>query len=77
MIDILEIDPGNSYACKFRVTSLLMEDGRPYESLGVLIARDADSKLVRLEDTKTKQEFVVEFDNIWDIDDVEWVDEEE
>lgn len=88
MIDIEDITPGNSYACKFRVTTLLDTMGRPapnlsdvpvrgpgvYESLGILMQRDTEQRLVKLKDEKSSREFVVSFDDIWDIDEVEWQD---
>jgi hypothetical protein len=88
MIDIRDITPGESYACKFRVETMLDTLGRPpglsdtplkgvgtYEGLGVLIARDLEQQLVKLKDEKSSKEFVVPFDNIWDIDTVDWVEE--
>jgi hypothetical protein len=88
MIDIRDITPGESYACKFRVETMLDTLGRPpglsdtplkgvgtYEGLGVLIARDLEQQLVKLRDEKSAKEFVVPFDNIWDIDTVDWVEE--
>lgn len=88
MIDILEVKPGESYACKFRVETMLDTLGRPapnlsdtplqgpgvYEGLGVLMQRDTEQRLVRLQDSATQKEFVVSFDDIWDIDTVEWRD---
>lgn len=88
MIDIKDIVPGNSYACKFKVETMLDTMGRPapnlsdvplkgpgmYESIGVLMQRDMDQRLVKLKDDKSSKEFVVSFDNIWDIDEVEWID---
>ena len=88
MMDIKDITPGKSYACKFRVETMLDNLGRPapnlsdvplkgpgmYESLGILIQRDSDKRLVKLQDEKSKKEFVVSFDNIWDVDEVEWTD---
>jgi hypothetical protein len=88
MIDIKDITPGESYACKFRVETMLDELGRPpglsdtplagvqmYEGLGVLIARDVEQELVKLKDEKSSKEFVVPFKDIWDIDTVDWVEE--
>ena len=82
---IEDITPGKSYACKFRVETMLDEFGRVpgltdtplagvkmYESLGVLIQRDTEQRLVKLQDEKSKKEFVVSFDDIWDVDEVEW-----
>ena len=86
MIDILDITPGESYACKFRVETMLDTLGRPapnladvplkgpgvYEGIGILMQRDTEQRLVRLQDQKSKKEFVVSFDDIWDVDSVEW-----
>lgn len=85
MIDIQDITPGESYACKFRVETMLDEFGRlpglsdtplkgvgTYEGVGVLLQRDLDQRLVKLQDEKSRREFVVSFDDIWDIDTVEW-----
>lgn len=88
MIAIEDVKPGNSYACKFKVKTMLDNLGRPapnlsdtplkgegmYEGVGVLSARDMNTRLVRLIDEKTEKEFVVSFDDIWDIDVVEWTD---
>lgn len=88
MIDIKDIVPGNSYACKFRVETMLDAHGRPapnlsdtplqgrglYEGLGVLMQRDLEQELVKLKDEKSSKEFVVGFDAIWDIDEIEWTD---
>ena len=91
MIDIEDVVPGQSYACKFRVKTMLDTLGRPapnlsdqplagegnYEGLGVLVARDPNTRLVKLQDERSKKEFVVSFDDIWDIDTVDWVEEDE
>ena len=45
-----------------------------YESIGILMTRDSDQRLVKLKDEKSSKEFVVSFDDIWDIDTIEWVD---
>ena len=88
MIAIEDITPGGSYACKFRVETMLDTFGRPpglsdtplkgvgvYEGLGVLIARDVDKQLVELRDEVSKKTFVVPFSDIWDVDTVEWQEE--
>jgi len=86
MIKIEDITPGKSYACKFRTTTMLDTMGRPapnlsdvplkgpglYEGFGVLTTRDMDSRLVKLIDEKSSKEFTVSFDDIWDVDTVEW-----
>lgn len=87
-MDITEITPGNSYACKFRVETLVDTFGRPapnlsdvpikgtaiYEGIGILMQRDTDAELVKLKDEKSGREFVVPFADIWDVDTVDWVD---
>jgi len=89
MIDILDIKEGESYACKFKVDTMLDTMGRPhpnlsdqplkgpgvYEGLGILLKRDTKTELVELQDEKTKKTFVVPFSDIWDIDTVDWVDD--
>lgn len=89
MIAIEDVKPGKSYACKFRVETMLDTYGRipglsdtplkgvgTYEGLGILMQRDSDQRLVKLQDEKSKKEFVVGFDDIWDVDEVEWNDDE-
>jgi hypothetical protein len=87
-MDIKEITVGKSYACKFKVETMLDQMGRPapnlsdvpikgtgiYESIGILMQRDTDKELVKLKDEKSRKEFVVPFSDIWDVDEVEWVD---
>jgi hypothetical protein len=87
MIKIEDIKPGNSYAAKFKVETMLDTYGRIpglsdtplagvgiYEGLGVLLARDVDKRLVELQDEKSRKKFVVSYDDIWDVDDVDWVE---
>ena len=89
MIAIEDVKPGKSYACKFRVETMLDTYGRipglsdtplkgvgTYEGLGILMQRDSYQRLVKLQDEKSKKEFVVGFDDIWDVDEVEWNDDE-
>jgi len=87
MIKIEDVTVGKAYACKFKVETMLDTLGRPapnlsdqplrgkgmYEGLGILAERDMNTRLVKLVDEKTKKEFVVSFDDIWDIDTVEYV----
>lgn len=85
MIKIEDITTGKSYACKFRVETMVDIHGRIpglsdtplaglklYEGLGILVQRDSEKRLVKLQDDKSKKEFVVSFDDIWDVDEVEW-----
>ena len=87
-ITIETITPGKSYAAKFKVKTLLDNLGRPapnlsdqplagegwYEGLGILIQRDTEQKLVKLQDEKSKKEFIVPFEDLWDVDEIEWKD---
>lgn len=72
MIKIEDIVSGESYACRFRIVG----PGN-YEGIGVLLTRDLEQKLVKLRDTQSLMEFVVPFEDIWDIDYVNWTDEAE
>ena len=88
MIDILDIKEGESYACKFKVKTRLDDMGRPapnlsdvplkgegwYEGFGVIMQRDSAQKLVLIKDEKTSKEFPVEWENCFEIDDVEWIE---
>ena len=87
MFDIKDIEPGKSYACKFRTEQILDEFGRipglsdvplkglsMNESWGAITTRDSEKELVEVVDEKSKKKFVVPFKDIWDVDSVEWVD---
>lgn len=67
MIKIEDMISGESYACRFKHND--------YEGIGLLLTRDLEQKLVKLRDTESLLEFIVPFDNIWDIDYVKWTDE--
>ena len=85
MIKIQDVKPGKSYACKFRVETMLDEMDRipglsdtplkgvgTYEGFGVLMTRDTKQELVEVEDQETKRTFVCTYDDIWDVDEVVW-----
>jgi hypothetical protein len=88
MYEMTELETGKSYACRFRVNTVLDADGNPaspltgtnpdrageYEGLGVIKKRDVEQRLVELEDTTSRLSFVVSWDDCWDIDDVEWTE---
>jgi len=86
MFKINEIQTGKSYACKFKCETMLDENNKPitnpdtplkgpgiYESIGIIQLRDNEKQLVKLVDKITKREFIIPYDNIWDIDEVEWI----
>jgi hypothetical protein len=88
MMKIEDIEVGKSYGCKFKVITMLDTMGRPapnlsdtplkgpgeYEGFGVIQVRDLKSRLVELYDTTARKTFRVDFDNIWDVDEVQYVD---
>ena len=84
---IQDIEVGKSYACKFKVETMLDTYGRPpglsdtplkgpglYEGFGVIEIRDSEKEMVQIVDEKSSKKFVVPFKDIWDIDTVDWVD---
>ena len=84
---IEDIEVGKSYACKFKTETMVDTYGRipglsdtplagikMYEGLGILVQRDSEKRLVKVQDEKSSKEFVVSFDDIWDVDEVEWTD---
>ena len=46
-----------------------------YEGIGLMQIRDVDNRIVQLLDTVTDITFKVKFDDCWDIDKVEWINE--
>ena len=91
---IEEIPAGESWACRFKVTTFVDKDsglavqdknvqpgqahkGVPgdYESIGLIEVRDIENRLVQLLDTVTDITFKVNFDDCWDVDKVEWINE--
>ena len=47
-----------------------------YEGFGFLKQRDVDQELVVVVDEKSNKEFICAFDDIWDVDEVELINEE-
>lgn len=89
MIDIRDITPGESYACKFRVRDIPLDEwGRPgglysmadvpiartgdYEGFGFLKQRDTEQQLVVVVDEKLNRDWILTYDDIWDVDTVEY-----
>jgi len=79
-----DIEPGKSYACKFKTEMMLDTFGRPpglsdtplkgpgmYESFGLIVVRDSDTKLFRIQDLKGEAKgktYTVPWTDCWDID---------
>jgi hypothetical protein len=88
MMKIEDVAPGKSYGCKFKVSTMLDSNGKPapnlsdtplkgpgeYEGFGVIQVRDLNSRFVELYDITSRKTFTVSFDDIWDVDEVEYVD---
>lgn len=47
-----------------------------YESIGIIQVRDLERELVQLQDIETFNQYTVSFDDIWDVDTIEWTNEE-
>jgi len=62
-----DIEPGKSYACKYT-------DLAGVECLALVITRDTEKQLLKLRDVATGHEFTVSYDQVRDLDTVEWVD---
>lgn len=87
---IRDIPAGESWACRFKVTTFLDAEGLPtvarnlaigqshpgtpgvYEGIGVIQVRDLDNERVQVQDVETLQQFTVSFDDVWDVDTIEW-----
>jgi len=85
-----DITAGESWACRYRITKMLDKDGKPVQNLkigetaagpgyvegiGVIVTRDVDKELLELKDIETQETHVVTFDDVWEIDRAEYVDE--
>lgn len=81
---IEDITPGVSWACYFKAVDLL-EDGRPvtgepseharpgiYEGFGLIKTRDVENSLVEIVDYETQRNYVVNWNDCWGVDEVEW-----
>jgi len=91
MIDIRYVVPGESYACNFKVETMLDVAGHPvqlnvgeqaygpgmYEGFGLIVKRDMNTEMVELTDRKSGKNFFVPFDQLSDIDIVHWVETED
>lgn len=92
-MDIRDIPAGESWACRFKATTFVDDQGLPieaqnlqlgqahpgrpgiYEGIGVIQVRDFDNERVQLQDVETLRTFTVGFDDVWDCDTIEWVED--
>ena len=63
-----DIEAGGSYACKYL-------DLTGKECLAVIIKRDRESELLIIRDVDTGIEFTARYEDVHDIDTVEWTDQ--
>lgn len=46
-----------------------------YESIGVIQVRDLENNRVQLQDVESLKQFTVDFEDCWDVDTIEWVED--
>ena len=77
-----EVNPGKTYACKFKAEMMLDDLGRPapnlsdqplkgpgmYEGFGLIRTRDLNTRLFEIDDIESNKTMIVPFDQCWDID---------
>lgn len=61
-----DIQAGISYACKYT-------DLAGKECVAVIVKRDSESELLIIRDVETDIEFTARYEDVFDIDTVEWV----
>lgn len=78
-----DIAPGQSYGCKFKLDTVLDELDNPvtdqkqtkhhagiYTGFGVIRTRDLEQQLFLIVDLELGEEFVVPWQDTWDIDEI-------
>ena len=93
-MNIEDIPAGESWACRFKVTTFLDEQGKPlevsnlqlgqthpgipgeYQGIGIIQVRDIDNQRVQLQDIESLNQYTVDFVNCWDIDTIEWQEDQ-
>ena len=85
-----DITAGETWAAKFRTTRMLTNEGKPavnlkvgetaagpgnWESVGVIVKRDAASRKLELVDVFDQTRHVVDYGDVWDIDRAEIVED--
>lgn len=84
-----DIQAGKSYACKFKIRTMLDVHGRipglsdtplkgigDYQGFGVIKVRDIESRLFKVVDQESGRELVINFDEVYDIDEAEYVEDD-
>lgn len=62
-----------------RATNLQLGQAHPgtpgeYQGLGVIRTRDVEQRLLRVVDTASNLEFTVSWDDVWDVDTIDWIE---
>lgn len=85
-----DITSGSMWACKYRTTRMLLEDGTParnlklgetargpgvYTSTGVIVTRDRRNQRLEIVDIHDQTRHVVNYSDVWDIDRAEIVED--
>jgi hypothetical protein len=85
-----DITPGETWACRYRTTRMLGEDGQPvvnqrpgdrargpgvWESLGVILTRDRENRRLEVRDLYDNTTHVVDYGDAWDIDRAVFMDD--
>jgi hypothetical protein len=87
-IEIEDMVSGQSYACHFRIRTMLDKSGLPaqgsigesfpgpgeYEGFGLIKTRDIENRRLIVIDLDTRREFTVGFEQVWGVDEVEFTD---
>jgi len=91
-MNIRDIPAGESWGCRYRVSTFLDDQGKPiqarlqlgeshpgvpgiWEGIGVIQVRDTERELVQLQDVETLAQYTVRFEDVWDCDTIEWIEE--
>lgn len=68
MIKPQDIQPGNSYACKYT-------DLTKNAALAIILKRDVEHQLLEVRDVDSGHTMTLSWDDVYDIDTVEWTHE--
>lgn len=69
MITPHDILPGESYACKYK-------DLTGQDCIALILTRDLDNKRLEIKDIESDTRMILAFDEVFDIDTVEWIEED-
>lgn len=85
-----DITAGETWACRYRTTVMLGHDDKPVQNLklgetakgpgtvegiGIIKTRDIERELLEVVDIQTQKTHVVAFQDVWDIDRAELIED--